>query len=211
MSITGTEKAKLVPFVGIQRIEKNYFQQKQGAVLGMVMQMMGAAVGNNRTEAHNNSNPDEVVKAILELTTSELSGRNEKRLAEFREGVESSLSKSFDSDSAGIFLIDYLFDNFQKSLLVKNTRHNVLSVQKKLNVMYIDSELIFELGGTIRNAYFNCSGEGTKDVYLRKEAFFISFGQYGYLVRMEVPSCDRRGDASNWASRWINGLRIALE
>jgi hypothetical protein len=42
-TVDGSAKGKLTPFVAIQKIDKNYFQQKQGAAAAIGMIIVGGA------------------------------------------------------------------------------------------------------------------------------------------------------------------------
>jgi hypothetical protein len=53
-------------------------------------------------------------------------------------------------------------------------------------------------------------GKGTT-IIVRRELFFVSYGEGGYVIDVQVPTCDGRSKAFDWITQWLAGLRIAVK
>ena len=117
----------------------------------------------------------------------------------------------FDEDMAGLIFTDTLAQNFQISMVGPEKLSFIISsAQKQANVMYLDLE-IWLLRAKIEKSYDEfCRVGSSPTIVIRREFFFISYGPGGYLISIQVPTCDGRSKAFDWINEWLAGLRIAV-
>jgi hypothetical protein len=113
----------------------------------------------------------------------------------------------YNDDAAGIILVDTLGGSSGFASIYPDLKWSLVSVQKKLNAMYVDSDLKFSPVSVEKNEIFQCSGE-ENNIFIKRESIYLSVKEYGYMIRTSVPSCRRRGPASEWVSKWLSTLRV---
>jgi hypothetical protein len=86
----------------------------------------------------------------------------------------------------------------------------IFSAQKQANVMYIDADLNMHRVKIEKSYGSDCKVTDEGEVHFNRELFFISYGNDGYIIRTEVPTCEGRSDAFNWITQWLAGLRITI-
>jgi len=117
----------------------------------------------------------------------------------------------FDEDMSGLVFTDTLAQNFQISMVGPEKLSFIISsAQKQANVMYLDLEIRL-LRAKIEKSYDEfCRVGSSPTIVIRREFFFISYGPGGYLISIQVPTCDGRSKAFDWINEWLAGLRIAV-
>ena len=117
----------------------------------------------------------------------------------------------FDEDMAGLVFTDTLSQNFLVSMIGPQKASFIISsAQKQANVMYLDLEIRL-LRTKIEKSYDEfCRVGSSPTIVIRREFFFISYGPGGYLISIQVPTCDGRSKAFDWINEWLAGLRIAV-
>ena len=75
--------------------------------------------------------------------------------------------------------------------------------------MYISADIAIGKANITKTYGTDCN-VGQTEVDLNRELFFISYGNEGYLIQTEVPTCNGRSGAFAWITQWLAGLRITI-
>ena len=85
--------------------------------------------------------------------------------------------------------------------------NNILSVQKRGNVFYLQIRISF------RNVEASVNEEAhskLQNVSIGEEIFFFGTGVDGYLVKVILPPVPDRADNFAWSKSWLTGLQIPI-
>lgn len=109
------------------------------------------------------------------------------------------LERIFRSDFAGFMLFSQLASLQQFQQISKQCTVDLVSAEKKGNVLYCN---------------FNITIVDSKTklpIYWDREFFFVSGTKRSYVVATSAPSTDRRSPSSAWITTWLSSLRVPLE
>lgn len=112
------------------------------------------------------------------------------------ETKEAALNFLLDSDIVGTILYSTISNVVWTAAIVKDASYNIASVEKKGNVFYIHSEIVFPASGT------------RPKVYLDKENICIGDNEDTVVIQTNAPSTDRRPPEATWINGWLAGLRV---
>src|SRR5262249_48414538 len=112
------------------------------------------------------------------------------------ETKEAALNFLLDSDIVGTILYSTISNVVWTAAIVKDASYNIASVEKKGNVFYIHSEIVFPASGT------------RPKVYLDKENICIGDKEDTVVIQTNAPSTDRRPPEATWINGWLAGLRV---
>jgi hypothetical protein len=112
------------------------------------------------------------------------------------EAKETVLNLFLGSDIVGYFLNYNLESVIQTAALVKGASFGILNTEKKGNVFYIHSEIVFPASGT------------RPKIYLEKESICIGDTEDTVMIQTSAPSTDRRPPEATWINSWLAGLRV---
>jgi hypothetical protein len=162
-------------------------------------------------EAQKKETGQALTEAVRVLSEVNADDKDDNKDKEANKELITTMEKLFDGDTAGFIFFDALASVFQMSLTNPNLSYSILSAQKHLNVMYLDLEISISDATIARSRDANCKNGDKTSVTLRREIFFVSYKEYGYLIKFEVPECDGRSTASDWVSQWFAGLKIVVK
>lgn len=210
----GVEQLKFWPIIQVMTIDSGYIDRMSQAIgeifdfederdyeeeLETLLDMLESQTVIRDSEGAENGSASHSSDAASDLDNSE--PRNQRD--EFDQLVfADELTGIIDDDLAGFLLFDRIASGYQLAGTF-GAKFRVLSVEKKGNVLYAQTETIFDSQET-------ATSSGGK-VFLGEETFFIGIGDGGLLVRVLVPSIEPRSDAYTWTQAWLTGLRVPLE
>jgi hypothetical protein len=184
-------------FIYVMKTDSTQIAKKMAAFRGMAGRV-----------AKKPSDTAVIEKAVSEIET--LRSQKSPSDADSDTALAVTFEKLYAGDAAGLMFIDVLTSAFLPVLASPSISLSLHSAQKQLNVMYVDAELTFE-NTTISNSIDDSCRNGTgRTMRLRREVFFVSYGRDGYMIRIDVPSCDGRARAFDWISQWLAGLKIVI-
>ena len=122
----------------------------------------------------------------------------EQKRAEF----VNALGDILIDDISGVFLMSLLGMGYGAAALSEDVKYNVLSAQKKANVLYLRTQMVFH---GVRE-----ESTDKERVVLDQEFFVVGTGREVVLVKVEIPSRHGQHDAFQWVADWLLGLRIHL-
>lgn len=143
--------------------------------------------------------------------TPKVDNKESETTKEQIEQVTSRLADIYDSTAAGFVLFDQLAGAVLFSIHDPSVILKIHSIQQQLNVFYLDVEYLIP-NVTVTRSSSNCVQGSTITLSVRREMFFFSNKDGGYLIGVEVPSCDQgRSSVFEWISQWLAGLRIVVQ
>jgi hypothetical protein len=198
-----TVSGLLTPHVSIMKVSRRDLIDKATAAAGL----MASTPTSKSKEGVAQSTVEQIERLKAGIVKKEGEAAESDSLTQMRLAME----RLYDGDVAGFIFVDALLRMLQYSLSSPTVSFGIHSAQKQLNVLYIDAELRISEVEFKNSVDPNCK-EATKGVVvLRREYFFLSFGDGGYLIQTEVSSCDGRSKAFDWISQWLAGLRFTVK
>ena len=114
------------------------------------------------------------------------------------EAKEAMLNLLLDSDIVGYILNSNLSGVIQTAAIVKGASFGVLNAEKKGNVFYIHSQVVFPASGP------------RPKIYLDKESICIGDSENTVIIQTCAPSIDQRPPEAPWIYSFLAGLRVVL-
>src|SRR6266567_3424142 len=114
------------------------------------------------------------------------------------EAKEAMLNLLLDSDIVGYFLNYNLSGVIETAAIVKGASFGVLNAEKKGNVFYIHSQVVFPASGP------------RPKIYLDKESICIGDSENTVIIQTCAPSIDQRPPEAPWIYSFLAGLRVVL-
>src|SRR5262249_28587 len=112
------------------------------------------------------------------------------------ETKEAALNFLLDSDIVGTILYSTISNVVWTAAIVKDASYNIASVEKKGNVFYIHSEIVFPASGT------------RPKVYLDKDNICTADNEASVVIETDSPSAGGRPPEARWINGWLAGLRV---
>jgi len=112
------------------------------------------------------------------------------------EAKEAMLNLLLDSDIVAYFLNYNLSGVIETAAIVKGASFGVLNAEKKGNVFYIHSQVVFPASGP------------RPKIYLDKESICIGDSENTVIIQTCAASTDRRPPEETWITSWLAGLRV---
>jgi len=112
------------------------------------------------------------------------------------EAKEAMLNLLLDSDIVGYILNSNLSGVIQTAAIVKGASFGVLNAEKKGNVFYIHSQVVFPASGP------------RPKIYLDKESICIGDSENTVIIQTCAPSIDQRPPEGPWIYSFLTGLRV---
>ena len=145
--------------------------------------------------------------AMLELfdrLSTDIGQLEESGATAMTGGLSSALDQvhqaMFD-DISGFMLMAILQRDFVSTQVLPGARARTLSVAKKGNVLYLKTMLAIQIPD---------EASGVSTAVLDREYFVIGGDEEVIMVQIEVPSAFGQGEAFQWTSAWLLGLRIPV-
>jgi hypothetical protein len=198
-------EGSLVSHLHIIKVTRGDFATKAAAAAGMASDLRRTPP---RAESKKIGSAIEEIQRLKEQDSPE--ARVEAN-ADPEPEVKKMFEQLFDGDTAGMIFVDALIRKYSLAFISPNISFSILSAQKQLNVMYIDVNTSIS-DATIEKSFDETCKEGKgTTIIVRHELFFVSYGEGGYIIDAQVPTCDGRSKAFDWITQWLAGLRIAVK
>jgi hypothetical protein len=192
------------PYVFIERVNNQKMRQALGKFIDEqeleAKQKEVQEAKRTLDEKHSEKPPVETAATSPSAGGPESPGPEGKKLGSASpsdaETKEAALNLFLDSDIVGSFLNYNLTAVIQTAAIVKGASFGILNTEKKGNVFYIHSEIVFPASGT------------RPKIYLEKESICIGDNEDTVMIQTSAPSTDRRPREAMWINGWLAGLRV---
>lgn len=117
--------------------------------------------------------------------------------------TEEALAQLFRGDMAAIMLAGLIAQTMKLPQMFPGAQAALGSVQKKGNVLYVQSRTEFndiEIDGKT----------GENKLFVDQEFFIVTNPKTIFVVKVQIPSIDGRSDAFPWIGQWLSGFRVLL-
>jgi len=189
------ERMDLHPLVVVQRLDMETLRKVTGKALREF-------IGQSDTDVA-------ASKLILKELASKSGERDPRKSGDEPTDVVNDVLKALDnvykSDITGWMLGIQVVLGHQLAAVDGKTSFRVLNAQKKGNVLYLQTQLVF---GDVE---IDSLGKDRRTVYLDKELFFVSDLNGVLFVQASVPSLDGRSQANAWVTKWLGGLYVPFD
>jgi hypothetical protein len=125
---------------------------------------------------------------------------SEKLKASIEELMRANLPP-LTSDSSTFWASQVILGGFQFARKIPGASFQLMNIEKKENVFYLNSETVFP------------DSDSTPKIYWDQELFLIGTGQTTLMVMTALPwsADDRRLTEQAWIASWLAGLKVPLE
>ena len=151
--------------------------------------------------AEKTSNLDKVGKE--ETSSKDKKFAQEKPDGQAKLDAEEQLDSLWRGDTVAMALAAFIAENIKITQIIEGASARINSVQKKGNVLYMQSTVSFASAKIAGQA-------GTTTLTIDSEVFVVATPKSMYMVLVEVPSTDGRSDAYAWVGQWLSGIRIPI-
>lgn len=130
-------------------------------------------------------------------------GAKVERAGETKLEAEELLADLFRADLAGFLLAGVVHQTFFFPQMLSGSQSVLNTVQKKGNVLYVQSRLEFksiEIEGRA----------GETPFFVDREVFLVTNPKALAFVTVQVPSVDGRSEAFSWVGQRLSGFRVPL-